>query len=172
MACGSGHRGPQRLGRIRCPVHQLCLAGHCEGLGTEPGHAWLGAVDGVGGHGLGLGAARRCRRQDWTAPDHPRLSLRDVSRHVRRQPCPWSFDPAHVAAADRPRNRRHAGVDQCGRRGIIQPALAEPGRVPDGDRLSGWRSDRRHHRAKIVGRRHLALGLRLRRVLATNRWLR
>ena len=39
---------------------------------------------------------------------------------------------------------------------LSQPALAQPRRVPDGDRLSGRRSDRRDHRAAAARRRYLA----------------
>ncbi len=164
MAGGSRHRRAQCHGWFRCPVDQLRLARNCEGLGGGQGNARLGSVDGIGGHGIGLRAARRSGRQDWAAPDHPRLSRCHDRRHVRRESGRRRPDAARLAVADRSWDRRHAGVDQCSRCGVIQPALAERGRVPDGDRLSDRRSDRRYGRAEIAGRRYLARCLHLRRL--------
>ena len=65
-------------------------------------------------------------------------------------------DAARLAAADRLRHRRHAGLDQCHRRGALQPALAQRRTGADGDRLSARRRRRRPVRAEAAGERHLA----------------
>ena len=56
MAGGARDRRAQRDGRFRCAVDQLFFARDREGLGRGQGHAGLGSLDGIGGHGDGVRA--------------------------------------------------------------------------------------------------------------------
>ena len=142
------HRGAERVGWLRRRVHQLCRAGHRQGMGHRSRRARHRALDGSrsawrsGRCSLAASPTRsagggRC----WDARSvmalgmfmvpttHGLVELVDLARHYGA----W--------------HRRHARGHQrrCG--GVFERQTPRPERLVDVDRLSDWRRGRRHDRA-------------------------
>ncbi len=156
------HPRTERHGRVRCPVDQLRLPRHRARLGHRQGDPRLGSLHGIARHGARVAPPRRGGRQGGAAPDHPRVSRGHGHRHVWGGSRAGCRRASRLAVAHRPRHRRHAGRDQCRRRGSFQSPLAQLRHGAHGDRISAGRNRRWHVRAETAGDRHLARGVSLR----------